>query len=213
MKRPRLLLADDHRLVLEGLQKLLEPEFEVAGMVEDGRSLLVAAERLRPDVLLLDISMPLLNGIDAARRIGRSCPGTRVIFVSMHAEPAYVRAAFRAGGSGYVLKHCAAKDLVTAIREVLAGRSYVTPGISGETGSLPQRSACRPGSAAAALTPRQREVLQLVAEGRSNKEIAALLDISVKAVEFHKSAIARRLGTTRTSDLTKSAIALGLVAP
>jgi DNA-binding NarL/FixJ family response regulator len=213
MKRPRLLLADDHRLVLEGLQKLLEPEFEVAGRAEDGRSLLAAAEQLQPDVILLDISIPLLNGIDAARQVGRSCPGTRVIFVSMHAEPAYIREAFRAGASGYVLKRSAAKELVTAIREVLQGRSYVTPGIRAEAGSLPKTLERRPGSPAAALTPRQREVLQLVAEGRSNKEIAVLLDISVKAVEFHKSAIARRLGTTRAADLTKYAISLGLVAP
>jgi DNA-binding NarL/FixJ family response regulator len=214
VRRPRLLLADDHRLVLEGIQRLLEPEFEVVGMAEDGRDLVDAAQRLRPDVILLDISMPLLNGIDAARQLSKSCPGSRLIFVTMHAGRAYVRAAFQAGGSGYLLKRSAPKELATAIHAVLDGRCYLSPGIAREVDvrKLRQKASGLSKAAGRRLTPRQREVLQLVAEGRSNKEIAVLLAISIKGVEYHKSAIARKLGTNKPAELTRYAASAGLIA-
>lgn len=214
MKRPRVLLADDHTLVLEGFRRLLEPEFDIAGVVEDGLAVLEAARTLKPDVVLLDISMPRLNGIDAARQLRRLVPRTRIIFVTMHADPAYVREAFRAGASGYVLKRSAATELAAAIRAALADRFYVTPLVTKEALAFLTNThgRAKPKSASAAdLTPRQREVLQLVAEGRSAKEIAVLLKISIKTVEFHKSSIAQQLGISRAADLTKFAIRAGLV--
>jgi DNA-binding NarL/FixJ family response regulator len=210
VKPPRVLLADDHTLVVEGFRKLLEPEFEVVGAVEDGRTLLDVAPRLQPDVILLDISMPLLNGIDAARQLKKTVPRAKLIFVTMHADTAYVTEAFRAGGSGYLLKRSAATELLVAVREVLQGRFYVTPLVAKEL-VQPLTTSRRTKGASAGLTPRQREVLQLLAEGRSNKEMAAILRVSVKAIEFHRSAIARRLGIHTTAELTKYALAHGLV--
>lgn len=213
MKRPRLLLADDHRLVLEGLERLLEPEFDVAGKVGDGRALVEAALRLQPDIILLDISMPLLNGIDAARQLRKCCPQSKLIFVTMHADPAYVKAAFQMGGSGYVLKSSAPKELLQAIRTAVQGGCYVSPSIGVDARKLWQKPSAEPKSPIRRLTPRQREVLQLVAEGRSGKEIAALLGVSVKGVEYHKSAIAKKLGTNRPAALARYATSAGLVGP
>ena len=212
VKRSRVLLADDHTLVLEGFQRLLEPEFSIAGTVEDGRALLEAARRLKPDVILLDISMPMLNGIDAARRLKRVAPGSKVIFVTMHADPAYVTEAFKAGACGYVLKRSAARELVTAIREALAGRFYVTPLVTKDVlEPLAGKPSQLKSPSIASLTPRQREVLQLVAEGRSAKEIAVLLGVSVKTVEFHKSGIAQVLGIRKAAEFGRYAIQAGLV--
>ena len=191
MSRPRLLIADDHRLLVEGYRKLLETEFDVVGEVEDGRALLELAPQLQPDVILLDVSMPLLNGIEAARRLKPLLPDTKLLFVSMHADSQYVAEAFRAGGSGYLLKSCASSELVSAIHQVLQGRQYVTPAIS--TGELAQTAEVRPGAILPQLSPRQREVLQLVTEGQTAKEIAGRLRISVKTVEFHKTRIMRAL--------------------
>jgi len=212
MKRARLLLADDHTLVVEGFRRLLEPEFELAGAVEDGRALVAAAQKLKPDVVLLDISMPLLNGIDAARQLKKIMPELKLIFLTMHADPAYVTEAFRVGASGYLLKRSAASELVNAIREVLRGRCYVTPLVTKDMlgsvlGPSPER-----GTFSTDLTPRQREVLQLVAEGHSTKETATVLNISVKTVEFHKSRLTQRLGIRTTAELTKFAIQHGIVA-
>lgn len=204
MNRVRLLLADDHALVAAGLRKLLEPEFDVVGTVSDGRALVAAAGRLRPDVILLDISLPLLNGIDAARAIKRASPEVKIVFVTMHADPNYVDEAFRAGGSGYVLKRSAASELVTAIGEVLAGRNYITPLVTAQPA---------PGRRTGELTARQREVLRLVAEGRSTKEIAGILKISIKTVEFHKSGIMQKLSMHSTAELTKYAIDHGMIGP
>ncbi len=211
MSRPRVLLADDHRLVLEGIRRLLEPEFDVVGAVEDGRTLLTAAQHLKPDVILLDIAMPLLNGIDAARRLRKSSPGSRIVFVTMHADPAYVTEALRVGASGYLLKRSAATELVKAIHEVLHGRFYMSPLVAKGVFDPSLRSALRRRRASADLTPRQREVLQLVAEGRTTKEMASILHISVKTVEFHKSRIAADLGIRTTAELTKFAIEHGIV--
>jgi DNA-binding NarL/FixJ family response regulator len=210
MKRPRVLLADDHTLVLEGLRKILEPECDVVGSVEDGRSLLAAAEQLKPDIILLDISMPLLNGVEAARRLRNAMPGAKVIFVTMHGDATYVAGAFRAGASGYVLKRCASLELLNAIHQVLSGRSYITPlirkDILHELPGWPLGS----GEASAELTVRQREVVQLVAEGRPVKEIAAILNISSKTVAFHKANVMRRLGIHSTAELTKYALEHGI---
>lgn len=214
MKKPRVLMADDHSLVLAGLRKLVEGECEVVGTVGDGRALVDAAQRLRPDVILLDISMPLLNGLDAARKLAKLVPESKLIFLTMHANPAYATEAFKAGASGYLLKHSAASELIQAIHSILKGRHYLTPLITKEVlNSLLKQSPEQPGaSPAAALTPRQREILQLVAEGRGTKEVASLLDISVRTVEFHKSQIMEQLGLHSTAELVKYAIAHGLTS-
>jgi DNA-binding NarL/FixJ family response regulator len=209
--RPRLLLADDHTLLLEGIRLLLEPEFDLVGSVEDGQALLAAAKALKPDIILLDISMPVLNGIDAAHRLRELLPSARVIFVTMHSDPDYVAEAFRAGARGYILKRAAASELLTAIREVMKGNHYVSP--------LVTRNALQPliassearGKTSDRLTTRQREVLQLVAEGRSRKEIAAILNISVKTVEFHKAALKRLLQLRNAADFTRYAIEHGII--
>ena len=212
MKKPRVLLADDHTLILDGLRKILEPECEIVGAVEDGRSLLAAAEELKPDIILLDISMPLLNGVEAARRLRAAVPGAKVIFVTMHADATYVAGAFRAGASGYVLKRCASLELLKAVRRVLSGHTYITPligkGISDESPGWPIGS----GEASGELTARQREVVQLVAEGHPVKEIAEILNISSKTVAFHKANVLRRLGIRSTAELTKYALEHGISA-
>jgi DNA-binding NarL/FixJ family response regulator len=212
MKRPRVLLADDHTLILEGFQRMLESQCEVVGTAEDGRALLAAAQKLRPDVIVLDISMPLLNGIDAARQLKATLPEAKLIFLTMHADPAYVTEAFRAGASGYVLKRCSSSELTRAIQEVLKGRSYVTPLVTKDV--LQSALMPSPGPSkgfSSTLTPRQREVLQLVAEGHTLKEIASLLHVSVKTVEFHKARIMQHLGLRTTAELTKYAIGQGLI--
>jgi len=209
MKRARILLADDHTLTLEGIRAVLEPHHEIVGMVTDGRALLDAALRLKPDLVVLDITMPLLNGIDAAVQIKKSLPGVKLLFVTMHVNPAYLEAALNAGGTGYVLKSAAREELLDAIQSVLDGRIYVTPSLSSE--HLERFS--DPASAAAALrlSTREREVLQLIAEGRAAKEIAHVLSISIKTVAFHRENIKRKLGLGTTAELTKHAIEQGLV--
>jgi len=211
MKRPRVLLADDHTLVVDGLRRILEPECEVVGAVEDGRSLLAAAAELKPDVILLDISMPLLNGVDAARRLRDTAPGAKVVFVTMHTDATYVTRAVRAGASGYVLKRCAAMELLKAVHEVLKGRTYVTPLIRTDISEAAPGWPLGAGEASGELTGRQREVVQLVAEGRATKEIATILNISTKTVTFHKSNVMRRLGIRGTAELTKYALEHGII--
>jgi len=211
MKKPRLLLADDHTLVLEGLKKLLEAEFDLVGTAEDGRALLTAAQKLRPDLILLDISMPLLNGIDAARALRKTLPDSKVLFVTMHADPTYVTEAFHAGASGYLLKRSAARELTTAIHEVLKGRCYITPLVTRDVLQPLLRPPASRQRRSATLTDRQREVLQLVAEGRSIKEIASILHVSLKTVEFHKARICQTLGMRGTAELTKYALEHGLI--
>jgi DNA-binding NarL/FixJ family response regulator len=208
--KPRVLLADDHSLVAAGLRSMLEQAYDVVGIVDNGRTLVQAAERLNPDVILLDISMPELNGVDAARRLRKLVPRAKLIFVTMHTDATFVREALRAGGSGYVAKQSAPRELTTAIEEVLRGRTYLTPAVTKGfvNTALHQPTAAMRGS----LTTRQREVLQLVAEGRSNKQIAAVLGVSPKTVEFHKSNLMRTLGLTTTADLVKYAVRHGLVS-
>jgi DNA-binding NarL/FixJ family response regulator len=209
--RPRLLLADDHTLLLEGIRLMLEPEFDLVGSVEDGRALLEAAKTLRPDVILLDISMPILNGIDAARQLRKHLPSARLIFVTMHADADYVSEAFRVGAMGYLLKRAAASELLIAIREVLKGNHYVSPLVT-RNALKPLISSSKPtGRFSDRLTPREREILQLVAEGRSRKEIAGILNISVKTVEFHKGRLMRKLNLRTPADFTRYAIEHGII--
>ena len=171
MSRPRVLLADDHALLLGAFEKLLAEDCDIVGQVSDGRALVAAAEELRPDIIVLDISMPLLNGIEAARQIKQKVPRVKLVFVTMNEDTGLAADAFRAGASAYLLKQSATSELLTAIRQVIAGRSYVTPLITeGLVGSLITRDESAGNHE---LTPRQREVLQLLAEGRSMKEVAA----------------------------------------
>jgi len=193
MTRTRVLLADDHKIVLDGLKNLLEPEFELAGTVEDGRALVSSVRKLRPDVIVVDISMPLLNGIEAVRRIKKISPDVKVVFLTMHPDVSYAVRAFEAGASGYVLKHSAASELLTAIREVIKGRTYVTPMIAGELVQSYKEGSHRRPDETLQLTQRQREILQLLAEGCSVKKIAIILDISTRTVEFHKYTLMAKL--------------------
>jgi DNA-binding NarL/FixJ family response regulator len=210
MKRARILLADDHRLTLEGIRAILEPHHEIVGMVMDGRALLDAALRLKPDLIVLDITMPLLNGIDAAVQIKKSLPGVKLLFVTMHVNPAYLEAALNAGGTGYVLKSAAREELLEAINSVLNGRIYVTPSLSSE--HLERFTDPSRAAATLRLTTREREILQLIAEGRAAKEIAFRLNISIKTVAFHRENIKKKLGLGNTAELTKHAIEQGLIS-
>jgi len=206
--RPRVLLADDHRMVAEGLKRLLSPDFELVGVVEDGHALIEAGRKLRPEVIVADITMPRLNGIDALVQLRRMNKEVRVIFLTMHPEAAYARRAFEAGASGYVLKHSAPAELMDAIRAALAGRTYISPALAGEM-SHPNKAATDP---VALLTPRQRQIVQLIAEGRSTKEIAAALNVSTRTVEFHKYQMMERLRLHTGAELVHFAIKHGLVA-
>ena len=211
MSKPRILLADDHLLVLEGFRRILEGQYELVGAVENGRALLESAKALQPDIAILDVSMPLLNGIDAATQLKKICPNTKIIIVTMHADTDYVRSAFEAGASAYVLKRSAVDELEQAIQAVLAGRSYLTSLV---TKDMIDAFLYKPSdipTKTRTLTTRQREVLQLLAEGRTAKEIATLLDISSRTVEFHKSQILEQLNLQTTADLIKYALTHGIV--
>jgi DNA-binding NarL/FixJ family response regulator len=213
MTRPRVLLADDHRVVAEGLRGLLDPYFDVVGIVSDGRELLAAAKQLDPDVVVLDISMPSLNGIEAASQMRSSKSRAKLIFLTMHSEVSYAARSLEAGASGFVLKHSAASELVTAIQEALKGGTYITPQIAGELVDSIRRGTPAGADALGELTPRQREVLQLVAEGRSAKEIAALLRISRRTAEFHKARLMEVLGLQTTAELIQYALRAGIISP
>jgi DNA-binding NarL/FixJ family response regulator len=205
----RVLLADDHAIVLEGLRRVLEPDFEIVGEVADGRALVAAAATLRPDIVVTDISMPLLNGIEAIRQIRKVNRKVIVVFLTMHPDVTYAAEALGAGGSAYVLKTSAGAELLEAIREALGGGIYVTPSIDGEVVRAQMERAGR-DDVPADLTPRQREVLQLLAEGKSLKEVAAILNISTKTVEFHKYRIMNKLGIRTNAEMTKYAVKLGV---
>ncbi len=207
IRRARILLADDHVLIVAGVRTLLEAHYDLVGQVGDGRSLVEAAVRLRPDLIILDVTMPMLNGIDAAQQIKKAWPQAKLLFLSMHASTAYLQEAFNAGGSGYVLKSSAAEELRTAIQKVLSGQTYVAPSL--EQGIT--QGVLRQGGLSAQLTERQREVLQLIAEGRGNKEIATILGVSVKTVEFHRGRLMERLGVHGVAELVRCAVQAGLV--
>ena len=212
MKRPRLLLGDDHAIILDGLRRILEPHCDIVGSAQDGRALVAAAQELHPDVVVADISMPLLNGIEAARQILKADPRVKIVFLTMHPDVTYATEAFRAGASGYVLKNSAASELVTAIQAVLKGRTYLTPLVAKDVIASWLEVPASPENLPPALTPRQREILQLVAEGRAAKDIAAILNISPRTVEFHKYRIMEVLGLRTTAELTQYAIKHGIVS-
>lgn len=209
--RPRVLLADDHLLVAEALRSLLTPEFDLVGVVEDGRALVDAAGQLRPDVIVADITMPNLNGIDALVQLRQAGHLMPVVFLTMHREVSFARRALEAGAAGFVLKHSAAVELISAIRAALDGKTYLTPQLAGEVLEAMRQGPEQSADPTATLTSRQREVLQLLAEGLSAKEIAARLDISARTVEFHKYQIMETLDIHTNAELIHFAIKHGLV--
>jgi DNA-binding NarL/FixJ family response regulator len=211
--RPRVLLADDHSLVLEGLAKLVMEDCDLVGKVEDGRALIQVAQQLDPDVIVLDISMPKLNGLEAGRQLKKLLPSIKLIFLTMHADPVYAKEAFQIGASGFLLKRSAASELMQAIHAVMKGQYYVTPAIAKDFLSSLTQQMPAPQAEIDSLTPRQREVLQLIAEGHSTKEISTMLNVSPKTIEFHRSQIIRELDLHSTAELTRYAIAHGLVSP
>jgi DNA-binding NarL/FixJ family response regulator len=204
--KPTIVLADDHAILTEGLGTLLEQAFHVVAIVHNGREALRAVRNLHPAAIVLDISMPQLNGIDTVREIRTFDQKVKVIFLTMHTEVDFVREAFKTGASAYVLKHSASLDLRLAIQRALQGRTYITPGIveNGIDGLLGRVRGER--ALSAELTSRQREVLQLIAEGRSAKEAAAILNLSSRTVEFHKYRLMKQLGLQTTAQLTQFAI-------
>jgi DNA-binding NarL/FixJ family response regulator len=209
--RPRVLLADDHRLVAEGLKSLLSAEFELVAVVEDGRALIEAARKLRPDAIVADITMPRLNGIDALVQLKRDDKGVRVVFLTMHPEAAYAQRALEAGASGYVLKHSAPAELIAAIRAALDGKTYVSPAVAGDVLRVLNGEPEKAGDSVASLTPRQREILQLLVEGRSAKEIGAALAVSARTVEFHKYQMMEKLDLHTNAELVHFALKHGIV--
>jgi len=206
--RPRVLLADDHALLLGAFEKLLASECDVVGMVTDGRALVTEALNLKPDVIVLDVTMPKLNGLDAGRQVKAQLPRTKLVFVTMNEDPDLAAEAFRIGASAYLLKRSAASELLAAIREVMKGRSYVTPLVtSGLVGSLLDQGE-RPKHE---LTPREREVLQLLAEGYSMKEAADMLNVTPRTIAFHKYKMMEQLGIRTTAELIQLAVKNHLV--
>ena len=212
MSRPRVLLADDHRMVAEGVKRLLEEEFELMGVVEDGRQLVETARRLRPDVIVADITMPHLNGIEALRQLKQDNPEVRVVFLTMHKDTAYARRALEAGARGYVLKHSAQAELFLAVRAALDGNTFISPTLAAEVFHDLKVSPTHPSDPVALLTPRQREILQLFAEGCSTKDIASKLDISPRTVEYHKYQMMESLKLQSSAELIHFAIKNGIVA-
>ena len=212
--RKRLLIADDHALMLDGLTRLLSSEFDIVGTAENGRTLVEAALRLRPDLIVLDIGMPGLNGIEASRQLSAQLPATHLVVVTQQLDPDYLRAAFQAGVRGYVAKQSASTELLLAINLVLRGSYYITPLIPAPevNGRMKLSPNANPSDLFGIdLTARQREVLQLIAEGRSTKEISVALRISPKTVEFHKSGLMDELGVRTTAELTRYALSKGIV--
>jgi DNA-binding NarL/FixJ family response regulator len=202
MPTPRVLLADDHALLLGAFETLLAPDCNIVGQVSDGRELMAAAQRLKPDVIVLDITMPALNGLEAGRLVKQALPNVKLVFLTMNEDPDLAAEAFRAGASAYVLKRSPPSELMSAIREVMRGRSYITPLIAGGlVGSLLTVERKTPD-----LTSRQREVLQLLAEGRSMKEVAGLLNLTRRTVAFHKYRMMERLNVKSTAELVQYAV-------
>jgi DNA-binding NarL/FixJ family response regulator len=208
MTRPRILMADDHLMLLEAFKALLEPDFEVVGAVTDGRALLEEFSRLHPDVVLLDVAMPLLNGLDAGRQLKAQRRSVKLIYLTMNPDPDLAGEALRLGASGYVLKSSAAQELKQAIQEALRGRSYITPLITRDVlGSLMEQRTPRNE-----LTARQREVLQLLAEGKSMKEVGAILELTPRTVAFHKYRMMEQLRLKTSAELVRFAVQQGVVA-
>jgi DNA-binding NarL/FixJ family response regulator len=211
MRRPRVLLADDHEILVDGLRSVLEPQYEVVGTALDGRALLEAAAKLLPDIIVLDIGMPQLNGLDAARQLKRTMPKVKLIFLTVNKDPYIVGEAFRAGASAFLLKQSAALELTDAIQQVTKGGSYVTPRVSEGLTNISLRSP-EDRENAPEPTPRQREVIQLLAEGRSMKAVADALHITARTVAEHKYNVMELLQLKSNSDLIKYAIKHGLIS-
>ena len=212
MEPRTLVLADDHSVLLEGVRRLLEPRYQVLATALDGRELVAAAVRMRPAAVVLDIAMPLLNGIEAARQIREAAPGTKIVFLTQQCDRIFVQEAFRAGASAYAVKQAAARELLTALDEAFEGRYFVSRLVAAGPISEKFDPAVNPADLfGGSLTPRQREVLQLLAEGKAAKEIAHVLGISVKTVEFHKAAIMDELGLRSTAQMTRYALEHGIV--
>ena len=210
--RARVMLADDHLLVAEALKSLLADDFELVGVVQDGLGMVRAAEALRPDVIVADITMPHLNGIDALAQLRRVAPKTRVVFLTMHCDVAYARRALEAGALGYVLKHSAPSELILAVKAALSGRTFITPTLAGEVLESMRHETSRTPDPVGALTPRQREILQLLAEGCSAKQIAGKLEISHRTVEFHKYQMMESLRIRTNAELVHFAVKHGIVS-
>jgi DNA-binding NarL/FixJ family response regulator len=211
--RPRVMLADDHSLVLEGLAKLVMEECDLVGKAEDGRALIDLALQMEPDIIILDVSMPKLNGLDAGRQLKKRLPSSKLIFLTMHADPLYAKEAFQIGASGFLLKRSAASELMQAIRAVMKGQYYVTPAIAKDFLNACTQEVTVSQPETTSLTSRQREVLQLLAEGHSTKEMATMLNVSPKTIEFHRAQIVQELKLHTTAELTRYAIAHGLISP
>lgn len=212
MPKIRVLIADGHAVAAEGLQALLRDIFDLVGVAHDGPALLESVERLRPDVVVVDISMPLLNGIDAIRQVRARSPHTRVVVLTMHRETQLAADAFRAGALGYLLKTSPGEELIAAIQQARQGRAFVTSLLAKDLITLLIESGSAPAAAAAALTPRQREVLQLIAEGRTLKEVAGILHISPRTAESHKYEMMQNLGVKTTAELIHYAIRAKMAA-
>ena len=204
--RPRILIADDHNLVAELCKRLLETEFDVVGVVVDGRALVRAAGELRPDVIVLDIAMPVLNGLDAGQQIKKSLPAVKLVYLTMNPDVEVAAEAFRRGAHGYLLKTCAAGELVLGVREALRGKSYMSPALSRDTVNFLRRQDKNLIQEDDRLTERQREVLQLLAEGKVMKEVADILSMSPRTVAFHKYRMMEVLGAKSTAELVRYAI-------
>ena len=212
MSRPRVLLADDHLLVAEALKGLLSEEFDLVGVVEDGIAMVKAATTLHPDVIVADISMPHLNGIDALAQLKRVAPRVRVVLLTMHRDVAFARRALEAGALGFVLKHSAPSELILAVQAALQGRTFITPALAGEVIESIKHKPEGSADPVAALTPRQREILQLLAEGHSAKQVAATLGISHRTVESHKYQVMELLGVKSNAELIHFALKHGLIS-
>ena len=207
--RARVLIADDHSIVADGLRSVLEMSCDVIGIVQDGRQLLIEAPKLKPDVIVLDIGMPFLNGLDAAERLKPLLPGVKFVFLTMKDDPNLAAAALNLGAVGYVLKHSAVSELLKAVSEVLQGKSYVTPKLQAENWAVRE---ARAQQLSKDLTPRQKDVLQLLAEGRRTKEIADILNVSERTVMFHKYHIMNAFNLKSNADLVLLALKHHLIS-
>lgn len=209
---PKIVIADDHTLVAEACQKLLESDYEIVATVRDGRALVRAVAELRPQLIIVDVSMPLLNGLDAAQQAKELCPSIKIIVLTMNHEADLAAEAFRRGASGYLVKTCAASELAIAVREVLRGKSYLSPMIARDTVDFLLRLDKKHVEEADRLTERQREVLQLLAEGKCMKEVAAVLNLTTRTVAFHKYRIMEVLNIRTNAELVQYAIRTHLIA-
>jgi DNA-binding NarL/FixJ family response regulator len=210
MNKPRILLADDHMLILDGLRHLLERHYDLVGTVQDGHSVLNAARRLQPDLILMDVAMPVLNGLQAGQRLRQELPNVKLLYVSMYGDTPYVEEALRIGASGYVLKRSGWEELSRAIEAVLAGKQYVSPDLSAALSQPALQPPTAQEGTIRSLTERQRQILRLVAAGYTAKEIGRMLHITSKTVEFHKGRMMRQLQLQSTVELARYALTHGL---